>query len=299
MIATRQLIASSTLLLAALGVTAVPLSADAAIDTCQGKVATIVQSTGTVNGTDGDDVIVAGSGDPSDPVTTVLAGAGDDTVCVVGGGVDVFDGGSGVDSIVLLGDNDGEGLPTVIDFEHLDIRVNFYLGELSLEWTEVPSELMGTVVADYPAGARVSKVLDNPTVHLAAPENSKYGLRVDLRSRQVSLGEGLSFALTGVNDIYMNAHKIRAFGNDSRNYLILFGCDVVARGGDGNDRLWAADRKGDRRCPGVRLLGQRGPDKLDGTKRNDVLIGGPDPDLAEGGKGRDRCAAEHKTSCER
>jgi Ca2+-binding RTX toxin-like protein len=299
MIATRQLIASSTLLLAALGVTAVPLSADAAVDTCQGKVATIVQSTGTVNGTDGDDVIVAGSGDPFDPVTTVLAGAGDDTVCVVGGGVDVFDGGSGVDSIVLRGDNDGEGLPTVIDFEHLDIRVNFYLGELYLEWTEVPSELMGTVVADYRAGARVSKVLDNPTVHLAAPENSTYGLRVDLRSRQVSLGEGLSFALTGVNDVYMNAHKIRAFGNDNRNYLILSGCDVVARGGDGNDRLWASDRKGDRRCPGVRLLGQRGPDKLDGTKRNDVLIGGPDPDLAEGGRGRDRCVAEHKTSCER
>jgi Ca2+-binding RTX toxin-like protein len=283
---------------------AVPLIALApapaqAVDTCQGKVATMVQSTGTVNGTDGDDVIVAGSDDPFDPVTTVLAGDGDDTVCVDGGGVDVFDGGSGVDSIELLGDNDGEGLPTVIDFEHLDVRVNFYLGELNLEWTEVPRELMGTVVADYPAGARVSKVLDNATVDLTAPENSRYGLRVDLRSRQVSLGEGLSFALTGVNDIYMNAHKIRAFGNDSRNYLVLFGCDVVARGGDGNDRLWAEDRKGDRRCPGVRLLGQRGPDKLDGTKRNDVLIGGTGPDLAQAGRGRDRCVAEHKTSCER
>ena len=299
MIATRQLIASSTLLLAAVGVTAVPVSAGAAVDTCQGKVATIVQSTGTVNGTDGDDVIVAGSGDPFAPVTTVLAGAGDDTVCVVGGGVDVFDGGRGVDSIVLRGDNDGEGLPKVIDFEHLDIKVNFYLGELYLEWTEVPSELMGTVVADYSASARVAKVLDNPTVHLVAPENSKDALRVDLRSGQVRLGERLRFALSGVNDIYMNADKIRAFGNDARNYLILSGCDVVARGGDGNDRLWASDRKGDRRCPGVRLIGQRGPDKLDGTKRNDVLIGGPGPDLAEGGKGRDRCVAEHKTSCER
>ena len=88
----------------------------------------------------------------------------------------------------------------------------------------------GTVVADYSASARVSKVLDNPTVHLTAPENSEDALRVDLRSRQVRLGEGLGFALTGVNDIVMNAHKIRAFGNDSRNYLILSGCDVVAQG---------------------------------------------------------------------
>ena len=164
---------------------AVPLLALApapahAVDTCQGKVATIVQSTGTVNGTDGDDVIVAGSDDPFDPVTTVLAGAGNDTVCVVGGGVDVFDGGSGVDSIGLRGDNDGEGLPTVIDFEHLDIKVNFNLGELNLEWTEVPSELTGTVVADYRTGARVSKVLDNTTVDLTAPEASEDGLRVDL-----------------------------------------------------------------------------------------------------------------------
>ena len=74
MIATRPLIASTTLLLAAVGAAAVPLSAGAAADTCQGKVATIVQSTGTVNGTDGDDVIVAGSGDSVCPVTTVLRG---------------------------------------------------------------------------------------------------------------------------------------------------------------------------------------------------------------------------------
>ena len=271
-----------------------------AVDTCQGKVATIVQSTGTVNGTDGDDVIVAGDDHDSYATTTVLAGAGDDTVCVVGAGSDVFNGGSGVDSVELVGDSDS-GTLTVVDFEHLDVRTGMNLGDVHLEWTTVPAELSGTVVAnDYSTVGKAEKlVLDNPTVHLAAPENSKYGLRVDLRSRQVSLGEGLTFTLTGVNDIYMNAHKIRAFGNDSRNYLILFGCDVVARGGDGNDRLWAEDRKGDRRCPGVRLLGQRGPDKLDGTKRNDVLIGGPDPDLAEGGRGRDRCVAEHQTSCER
>ena len=146
---TGNIIASSALLLAAVGGTALPASARAAADTCQGKDATIVKETGTVNGTEGDDVIIGGQ------FTIVNAGAGDDTVCVSGG---LVDGGNGVDSVEVVGDDIGEGIVTVVDFERLDVRVYFYLGAVNLEWTEVPSELSGAVVANYNPGP---KVLDN------------------------------------------------------------------------------------------------------------------------------------------
>jgi Ca2+-binding RTX toxin-like protein len=279
----------------ALALAGLPLAApaQAAAETCQGKEATIVKKTGTVVGTDGDDVIVGGA------YTIVQAGAGNDTVCVTGGKVD---GGTGVDSIEMVGEPYDEGSgPTITDFELLDVRTFFHLGIVNLEWTEVPSELSGTVIASYDAGPRAAAmVLDNPTVYLKAPEASEYGLRVDRRSQQVSLGEGLVFSLTGVNDIGMTAHRIRAFGDDARNYFFLIGCDVVARGGDGNDRLWMTDYKTiDKSCPGARLFGQRGPDKLAGTNRNDTLIGGQDKDRAYGGAGKDRCVAEKKGACER
>jgi Ca2+-binding RTX toxin-like protein len=292
----RTSLTFSGLALAAGGLTfAAPAQASA--DTCQGKTATIVQTGGTVNGTDGDDVIVAKASNASERVT-VLAGPGSDTVCVEGPGQ--ADGGTGIDSIEFLGDASDAMYATVIDFEHLDVRIYANLGSVTLEWTEVPTELSGAVDASYYPDPRSAMVLDNPTAYLTVPETSEYGLRVDRRSETVTLGEGLSFTLTGVNDIDMTAHKIRAFGDDARNYFFLTGCDVVARGGDGNDRLWMTDyKKIDRGCPGARLFGQRGPDKLTGTNRNDTLIGGQDRDRAYGGRGKDRCVAEKTEACER
>jgi hypothetical protein len=289
----RTLIVRSVLLLAALGAFVAPVTAAAAADTCQGKEATIVKPTGTVVGTDGDDVIVGGR------YTVVRAGAGNDTVCVIGGKVD---GGTGVDSVEVVYDfsDEGAGAVDVIDFEKLDVRTFLHLGEVNLEWSEVPTQLSGLVDASYSPSSRASKVLDNPTVNLKVPETSEFGLRVDRRNETVSLGEGLDFTLTGVNDIGMTAHRIRAFGDAARNFFFLTGCDVVARGGDGPDRLWMQKVQGSRSCPGVRLYGQADNDKMLGTPRNDVLVGGQGRDRADalGGR-RDRCIAEKKTGCER
>jgi hypothetical protein len=47
------------------GLTAGGPARAAAVETCQGKDATIVQSGGTANGTSGDDVIVARTGMPT------------------------------------------------------------------------------------------------------------------------------------------------------------------------------------------------------------------------------------------
>lgn len=290
----RTLNGATALLLGALAVSLLPgpvgAAADAAARTCQGREATIVKETGTVAGTDGDDVIIGG------PYTVVLAGPGDDIVCVTGG---TADGGEGSDSIEMVGHDIGEGTATVVDFERLDVRTFFYLGEVVLRWTEVPSTLKGSVVADYYPDQKMSRVLDNPTVRLEAPETSEDGITVDLRHHHVRLGEGLGFSLTGVHDVGVTAHKVRAVGDRYRNYFFLSGCDVVARGGGGNDRLWMTDRKVDRHCPGARLHGQQGPDYLQGTKRSDVLLGGPGRDHADGRAGRDRCVAEHESSCER
>ena len=54
--------------------------ATAAGETCRGEAATIVGTGGTLQGTDGRDVIVTGAS------WRILAGAGDDVVCATGGG---------------------------------------------------------------------------------------------------------------------------------------------------------------------------------------------------------------------
>lgn len=267
--------------------------AQAVGETCQGKDATIVQTgSAAVVGTSGDDVIVAKDSED------IRGGAGNDTICV--GNAGHFEGGPGVDSIELVDGFTDDSGADIVDFEKLDVRTFYNLGTLDFEWTTLPTELSGAVDASYYPDARtVARVLDNPTADFVVPESSAYGLKVDLRAEKVYLGDGLAFSLTGVNDIVMKAQKIRAFGNDSRNYFFLDGCDVKAHGGSGNDRLWATKSKGRKSCPGYQLFGQQGPDKLRGTKRDDVLIGGPDRDRADGDKGKDRCVAEKKSGCEK
>jgi Ca2+-binding RTX toxin-like protein len=273
-------------------------SAQVAVETCQGKQVTIVQEGSEVEGTDGDDVIHASALYNG---INVHAGAGDDTVCFSSGSVtySTVDGGTGDDSIEARSPTSDEGRLTLRDFEHLDVKTYYHLSGIELEWTETPSVLDGSVDASYYPDPRASaRYLDNPTVYLKVGGDATT-LRVDLRRGRVRLGDGLGFDLTGVDDIGMTAEKLRGFGNDNRNYFFLSGCDVVARGGDGNDRLWMRDRKGDRHCPGARLYGQHGRDKLRGSDRNDRLVGGADRDRADGGNGKDRCLAEKEFTCER
>lgn len=255
-------------------------------ETCQGKPVTIVGS----EGTGGDDVIQGQGG-------VVRAGAGDDTVCA--SSIGTYDGGPGVDSIQLVdGYSDGGGA-TVIDFEHLDVRTAYELGFNDFEWTEVPSELSGSVdLLARPARIQ-ARYGDVPTLGLAVPESSKFGIRIDSRSRVISLGEGLDFTFTGVQQVGIRAHRIRGFGDADRQKWSTSGCDVVVRGGGGSDRLIAGARKGARGCPPARLYGQGGRDRLEGGAGAQVLLGGPGRDRAFGGPGRDRCVAEKKIGCER
>jgi Ca2+-binding RTX toxin-like protein len=255
----------------------VPASAHATAAECQGKPATIVQSEGIVTGTAGDDVIVGGA------TTKVLAGAGDDTVCTTGGDVD---GGAGVDSVEMR--SDGEYSPQLTDLEHLDVVSDNSLAGVSLTWTETPRVLTGSVVR--PAAG----TLDGGVVARAER------VTVDLQQGFIKLGPGLALAIDGFKDAYGIGGHVRLQGDDQRNYLHLSGCNAVARGGDGNDHMWIERHKGAGDCAPARLLGQRGNDRLNGSRRGDVLIGGPGRgDTADGWSGNDLCIAEKKDDCER
>ncbi len=90
-------------MLAALVAVAQPAGAQETAVLCAGQEATIVGTTpGTINGTDGDDVIVGTSG-----ADTINAGAGNDSVCGLGGG-DLIRGGTGRD--IILGGNGPDAL---------------------------------------------------------------------------------------------------------------------------------------------------------------------------------------------
>jgi len=146
-------------------------------------------------------------------------------------------------------------------------------------------------------------------------------VRADLAEKKLVLGAGATadhYILTGVRNITASAADVVVDGDGQDNEIQTYGCRQVAQGGRGDDRLTSAasivdmgftcagePRKTDRirsRYPrlGARLDGQRGDDRLTGSNRaGDVLLGGPGRDRADARGGRDTCAAERETSCER
>ncbi len=277
----RTLLTLGGVAVAVAGLTvAVPVPAQATAALCQGKPATIEQADGTVQGTAGDDVIVGGAR------TNVLAGAGNDTVCTIGGDVD---GGPGEDSIEMRLAAGNDWGATLKDLEHFDVDFLDTLANASLRWTETPAVLTGSIGRPAPAGTFDGSVI-------AKAEK----VTVDLKRGFVKLGPGLVLTVDGFKDASAVGRKVRVRGDDQRNYFHVAGCDVVASGGDGNDHMWIERNKFAGNCAPARLLGQRGHDRLYGGKTNDVLIGGPGRgDTAVGGPGKDVCIAENEGECER
>lgn len=102
------------------------------------------------------------------------------------------------------------------------------------------------------------------------------------------------------------ARRIVLHGNRVRNEFHAHGCDVVLKGAAGDDVLSLHIPKADlnpdvRNCSpeSLRAYGNAGDDRLEGWRRDDVLIGGPGRDVALGAGGRDRCEAERTQRCER
>ena len=98
--------------------------------------------------------------------------------------------------------------------------------------------------------------------------------------------------------MYGVAETVLIDGDTMANRLEALACDGRIRGDKGGDVL-RARRRGTCDWVGITLLGQNGRDTLRGSVQDDVLIGGPGRDKANGRAGRDTCRAEIEKSCER
>jgi Ca2+-binding RTX toxin-like protein len=317
-----------------------PTSRADAAATCQGQPATIEASAGTVMGTPGPDVIVVtgtvtvvDAGDGDDRICLVgtvklgddrhwldvAAGAGNDVVDVsqagaksdtdLGPGVDAFTGSAfkewvRVGGSYYNGGSDGDLGPDTIDTG---------AGKDALSMG--PSG----VVVDARLGAGedllsffTSRAGPGSTFDLGAgrdrlgfedewesPDAGETTLRVNM-PREVLEWRGVRSELRNAESIWAVARRIVVRGDDGANSLSSYACDVIFRGGDGEDRtslrtIGIYDTQPFKCRPGEvrRAYGNAGDDFLGGGRSHDVLVGGPGRDKAHGGPdGDDVCIAE-------
>lgn len=291
------LIAPSVLALTGAGAPALGHSPAAA--TCQGRPASIEGSTGTITGTEGDDVIVS-----TGPDTTVQALGGNDVICVVGGQVNTGPGDDAVlstgpvqstTSVYLVGGNDtfvgGLGASGVV----VDAITSFHVTLTGVGFGTVqlnPATVPGTGTIDF---GTTGNVLYAFGLESAA---------VDLARGTVAIDGLLDVTTTGLHNATATGCRVRLRGDDDPNTLNAYGHDVVLRGGGGGDRMGRVGNGFDLdlpRCDRYKSVvrGESGPDHLYGRLGDDVLVGGPGRDHANGAGGKDTCRAEVERNCER
>jgi RTX calcium-binding nonapeptide repeat (4 copies) len=282
----------------ALALTGPVAPTDAAAAVCQGQPATIEGAAGTINGTEGNDVIVS-----TGPDTDVKALGGNDLICVVGG--DVYTG-SGDDSVVstapagtltfayLVGGTDsyvgGAGSSDVIVDEISSFHVTMGGGVGTLEL--FPTSTPGTGTVDFGTSSGF--------LYAFGEKQSK----VDLAAQTASVDGLLNVTTVGLHSATATGCKVRMQGDAGNNLLSAYGHDIVASGGRGRDRLGRIGNGFDLDLPKCGryksvFRGQAGPDRLFGRLGDDVLIGGPGHDGANGAGGVDTCRTEARKNCER
>jgi Ca2+-binding RTX toxin-like protein len=305
----------------------VPSPIARAASSCLGQPATIEASSGNVEGTPGNDVIVV-----SGTVKFVNAGDGDDLVCITdttkppsvntGAGADEVDA-SGAGTKVNVGL--GPGPDSLVGSAYADyVQVGTVGASLEVPGDPGPYEVttgggkdylivaVGAVVdADLGRGAdglyfRAAEGGQPSHVDLGPGQDSamfeddwenagagETTLRVDLR-RDLMEWHGVTSVLLGAEDVRGTARRIRVRGDEGPNRFFSFGCDVVFRGGAGADTttmktIGIYDTQPFDCKPGDvrRAYGNAGDDFLGGGRSHDVLVGGPGRDKAHGGPGGD------------
>ena len=305
--------------------------------TCQGRPATIEGNLPTLLGTPGNDVIVAGgdvhhvvAGEGDDVICVVadnrkrlmvLAGPGADlvdttastthTVTNMGTGVDTFLGGAELDEVTL----DQElAEPVAADVVRTGDGDDFLQSESAVDADLGPGD--DFYVGEFTEGQGPSRVLLGQgddvlrldmgvAEHLRVASHSSRSqanaatLRLDLGTGTLIQG-GVESVVTGEEEVIANGPKVWVRGSRGADDVVSGGCRVTMHGSGGHDELTQVkgfDVACGRRW--ARLYGDGGPDKLQASVGNDVLIGGPGNDWAYGGGGRDRCMAEKTITCER
>ncbi len=294
----RAALTAAIVVPAAIALTGPVAPTHAAAAVCQGQPATIEGSTGTITGTEGNDVIVS-----TGVSTVVMALGGNDLICVVGGEVYA---GAGDDSVVstnpetitttafLFGGTDtfvgGAGINYVVvdEISSFHVTLGGQSGILELYPTTTP----GTGTVDF--GGSYS--------YLYA-----FGLhrsKVDLAAQTASIDNLLHVTTVGLRNATATGCKVRMKGNSANNVLDAYGHNIVSSGGGGRDNLGRVGNGFDLDLPKCGryksvFRGQAGPDRLYGRLGDDVLIGGTGRDVANGAGGVDTCRAEVRKNCER
>jgi Ca2+-binding RTX toxin-like protein len=287
------------LVLPATGVLTCPVAPTyAAAAVCQGQLATIEGSTGTITGTEGNDVIVSTGAD-----TRVEGLGGNDLICVVGGDVVTGAGNDSVVSAAPSGVNtspwldhgsdtytSGAGSSYVYVHDVASVHVTLGPGGGTVELH--PTSMPGTGDIDFGSGPAFLYAFGTKEA------------RVDLAARTVSVNQRLHLTFTDLHSATAAACKVRMAGDGGPNTLDAFGSDVAVTGGGGNDKLSRVGNGFDLslpRCGTYRSVfrGQGGADRLTGRAGDDRLVGGPGRDVAQGAGGSDICRTEVRKNCER
>lgn len=307
--------------------TMLPLATAHAAATCLGQPATIEASSGNVQGTPGNDVIVL-----SGTVKFADAGAGDDLICVTdttkppivstGAGADEVDAsaagtkvnvtlgpgpdslaGSAYDDYVQVGTG-GASLAAPGDPGPYDVSTGGGKDTLIIEvgaavhaglGRGADGVLLRTVEGSPPSYVDLGPGQDGAAFEdeWEQPGAGETTLRVDLR-RDLMVWHGVTSELLGAENVRGTARRIRVRGDDGPNRFFSFGCDVVFRGGAGADRtamktIGIYDTQPFDCKPGEvrKAYGNAGDDYLGGGRSHDVLVGGPGRDKAHGGPAGD------------
>ena len=297
----------------------VPASPAYAAATCRGQTATHTANGGTLETTAGPDVVVVEGTN-----TRVLAGDGNDVICVIGGagtisvdagggadtvdttaaatvtdtvlgpGPDIFVGGGQTDTVRSAEDPATDAIATGAGRD----SVTAYDGGALFVDLGPGADLMSFNTAE---GAPAS-ALDLGAGHDTLILRDTVDLTVDL-AEETFEWYAVQSSVRHVEEVLAAGDQVVLRGDRHANDLRAIGCRVAMNGGAGKDDL-AHIANTDLPLPPCRkrrahLVGRGGADSLRGFSGNDVLLGGRGRDVAYGAGGRDRCLAEKQETCER
>jgi len=225
-------------------------------------------TTYTVNGGVGDDVITGGdhsSGDNligGEGADTISGGIGNDTL-TGGGGLDALDGGAGDDRMVIVAQAEivaGESYAGGTGFDRLDLE------------TGAPIDISSLNI-----GADVEMLEASGPVSLTAAQLDKF---VQVQTGVVTVTTSGVVDLGGAT-VSTNQFLLAATGN-TFNLAGVTTTTYTVTGAGGNDVITGGDHSS-----GDNLIGGAGNDTLNGGIGNDALTGGAGTDKMNGGAGDD------------
>jgi hypothetical protein len=204
---------------------------------------------------------------------------------------------SDVQRLILRGGDGPEGF-TVSAFDHpaeIDARTGGGTDDLTISWLDV-----GTI--DGGRGRDMLSIFGNDATVTGQLDSD---ITADLGSGLVRIdpleGEARSLSVDGIEDLSVfNFRRATLRGDRGANLLdVRAGCRTTLVGRGGADLLQRFSTLcNDGWLPASTMRGDQGPDRLLGHSADDLMVGGPGRDVANGRGGTDTCRTEVRRSCE-